>query len=65
MSQFTKATQNQFSLRGAVSDTTPSLVAMAGHTQKIVTYVAYTSALSEMLTQQLPGGTNMQFRGKV
>lgn len=40
MSWSTKVTQKQFSLRDAVNDTDPSLVAMAGHAQKIVTSVA-------------------------
>lgn len=40
MSWSTKGTQKQFSLRDAVNDTNPSLVAMAGHAQKIVTSVA-------------------------
>lgn len=40
MSWSTKGTQKQFSLRDAVNDTNPSLVAMAGHAQKRVTSVA-------------------------
>lgn len=48
-----------------VNGANPSLVAMAGHAQKIVTSVVSTHILCEMLTQLLPGEANAHFRGEL